>query len=307
MTFRSGQISEAFRLMQSAGHVGKIVVTAPVRDSVATLEAEPFRADDGLQLVVGGTRGFGLATALWLADRGADTIVVASRSGKLDPAFAEQIAALRASGVTFAVEQLDVTDAEAVAALVGKIAAQYGPISGVYHTAVTLADGMIDGMDAATLASVLAPKVAGASHLDRATRGQPVAQFVLFSSASALIGNPGQGAYAAANGYLEGLARARRAEGLPAIAVQWGAIADVGLLADKTETLASLGRIAGVTGMQSADALARLGHVGLSRGDVSGGRQPARPRQAISDWDAARLRSSSRVARDRFRRWASSR
>jgi acyl carrier protein len=83
----------------------------------------------------------------------------------------------------------------------------------------------------------------------------------MFSSASALIGNPGQGAYAAANGWLEGLARCRRAEGRPALAVQWGAIADVGLLAARGDTLESLSRIAGVTGMQSGDALARLDKV----------------------------------------------
>lgn len=260
-TYRAGQISEAFRLMQSAGHVGKIVVTAPQRDGVASLEAEPFRPGKGVQLIVGGTRGFGLATALWLAGKGADKIVVASRAGAIDADGLPAVERLRAQGMVFEAAALDVTDAAAVEALVKRVTARHGPIGGVWHTAVTLADGMLEGLDQAVLDKVLAPKVRGAQNLHRATLDQPLAHFVMFSSASALIGNPGQGAYAAANGWLEGLARARRAGGRPALAVQWGAIADVGLLADRSDTLESLSRIAGVTGMQSADALARLDRV----------------------------------------------
>ncbi|HWU02181.1 MAG TPA: type I polyketide synthase, partial [Novosphingobium sp.] len=261
MTYGSGQIAEAFRLMQSAGHVGKIVVAAPPLGNVPSLCAGEFVPGAGVQLVVGGTRGFGLATALWLADRGARRLVVASRAGRVDPAHMPRIAELRARGILFEVMALDVTDAAAVHELVASVTQAHGAISGVWHTAVDLADGMIEGLDEAALARVLAPKVAGATHLHQATQGQPIEHFVMFSSASALIGNPGQGAYAAANGWMEGLARERVAAGQPALAVQWGAIADVGLLADRGETLASLSRIAGVSGMQSAEALARLARV----------------------------------------------
>jgi hypothetical protein len=81
-----------------------------------------------------------------------------------------------------------------VKALVGKINGKHGSIAGVWHTAVTLSDGMLDGLDHETLGKVLAPKVTGADNLHQATLGQPLEQFVMFSSASALIGNPGQGA-----------------------------------------------------------------------------------------------------------------
>ncbi|MBB3957628.1 type I polyketide synthase [Novosphingobium sediminicola] len=260
-TYRAGQISEAFRLMQSAGHVGKIVVSAPQRDGVPSLQAPPFAPGKGVQLIVGGTRGFGLATALWLAGKGAEKIVVASRAGAIDPEVLPVVERLRAQGMVFEVASLDVTDAVAVEALVKRITARHGPLGGVWHTAVTLSDGMLEGLDQATLDKVLAPKVLGAENLHHATLDQPLAHFVMFSSASALIGNPGQGAYAAANGWLEGLARRRMGAGRPALAVQWGAIADVGLLAARGDTLESLSRIAGVTGMQSADALARLDKV----------------------------------------------
>lgn len=192
-TYRAGQISEAFRLMQSAGHVGKIVVSAPQRDGVPSLHAARFKPGAGVQLIVGGTRGFGLATALWLAGKGADKIVVASRAGTIDASVLPVVERLRAQSMVFEVAALDVTDAAAVQALVTQINAKHGPIGGVWHTAVTLSDGMLDGLDEATLAKVLAPKVTGANNLHRATLDQPLAQFVMFSSASALIGNPGQG------------------------------------------------------------------------------------------------------------------
>lgn len=261
MAFRAFEIGEAFRLMQSSGHVGKIVIAPPPLETVASTATAAFSPGEKVQLIVGGTQGFGLETALWLARQGAATVVVASRSGRLDPARAADVDALRERGITFAVERVDVTSPAQVDALIARIVATHGPIGGVYHTAAHLDDGLIENLSERMLADVLAPKVSGAENLDKATRSQPIEQFVLFSSASALIGNPGQSAYAAANGYLEGLARRRRSEGLPAIAVAWGAISDVGLLAGQAQTLDSLRRVAGVAGMLASDALDELGRI----------------------------------------------
>jgi NADPH:quinone reductase-like Zn-dependent oxidoreductase/acyl carrier protein len=257
MVHRASEVGEAFRLMQSAGHVGKIVVVPPRLETVTVRGPGAFAPGEGVQLVIGGTRGFGLATALWLADCGARRIVVASRSGKIDAANRAQVAALR-KRVTFAVERVDVADPDDVEALFARINDAYGPVTGIYHAAVTLSDALLDNLGAEDLGAVLRPKAIGARNLDRASRGQPIEQFVLYSSVSALVGNPGQAAYAAANGYLEGLARERRAEGLPALAVQWGAIADVGLLAHKADMIESLARVSGIVPLQSAEALARL-------------------------------------------------
>jgi len=263
LVFEAYEIGSAFRMMQSAGHVGKIVVRPPRLLPIATApqETAPFVPGDGVQLVVGGTHGFGLATALWLADRGASKIVVASRRGETDPVQQDRIAALRDAGVIFLAKQVDVTSGSSVDALIADVVADHGPITGIYHTAMVLDDGLIADMTPDRTASVLAPKVDGAIQLDRATRAQPIGQFVLFSSASTLIGNPGQGAYVAANGYLQGLARQRRQQGLPALAVCWGAIADVGVLAQRQGTAESLRRVSGVAGMQSRAALAELGRL----------------------------------------------
>ena len=102
---------------------------------------------------------------------------------------------------------------------------------------------------------MLRPKIAGAENLDRLSRDLALDYFVMFSSATTLIGNPGQGAYVAANGYLEGLARRRVAAGLPALAVGWGAIADVGVLAKASATRESLASRVGVNGMKARAAL----------------------------------------------------
>jgi phthiocerol/phenolphthiocerol synthesis type-I polyketide synthase C len=263
LVFEAYEIGSAFRMMQSAGHIGKIVVRPPrlLPAPAAPKEMSPFVPGDGVQLVVGGTQGFGLATALWLVEKGAKRIVVASRRGELDPTQQDRVAALRVAGITFVVKQVDVTSGVSVDALIASVASDQGPITGIYHTAMVLDDGLIRDMTPDRTAKVLAPKIDGAIQLDRATRMQPIQQFVLFSSASTLIGNPGQGAYVAANGYLQGLARQRRQEGLPALAICWGAIADVGVLAQRQGTAESLRRVSGVAGMQSRDALAGLGRL----------------------------------------------
>jgi acyl carrier protein len=102
---------------------------------------------------------------------------------------------------------------------------------------------------------VLSPKVKGAENLDLATRGLSLDYFVLFSSVTTLIGNPGQGSYVAANAFMEGLARRRRQEGLPALAIGWGAISNVGVVAQNKKLQRSLQSRSGVKGLMAREAL----------------------------------------------------
>ena len=264
--FGAAEVGAAFRLMQASGHVGKILLRPPALEGRRFPPKQPtlFEFGDGVELVVGGTGGFGFATAEHLAARGAKRIVVASRRGRLDADRAERLAAHRASGVDMRVEVCDVTDPASVEALVARIVATMGPISGVWLTAMVLEDGLIANMDDAALSRVLAPKVDGAANLDRATRGQPIERFVLFSSATTLVGNPGQGAYVAANGWMQGFARRRHAEGLPATSIAWGAISDVGALARDEAMAGRLTRLTGVAGLKAIEALHHLDDI-LSR------------------------------------------
>jgi len=283
--FPADQAEDAFRLMQGAGHIGKIVITPP-REIPATPAAEArFEAQDtGFHLVAGGTGGFGFATALWLAEHGAKTIVVASRRGTLGPTEKTQAERLAKQGVTLAAERLDVTDRAACEKLLAGLERRHGPLRGIIHAAMVLDDGLLRDLDAARIERVLAPKIKGAVHLDLVSRTREPDYFVLFSSATTLIGNPGQANYVAANAYLEALARTRRAQGLPALAVCWGAIADAGVLARDAAKGDALKRRIGRSSLKAAEALAQLGRL-LARPAES----PAEAVVACAriDWQAA--------------------
>ena len=116
----------------------------------------------------------------------------------------------------------DVAGRAEVAGLLARIAATGPRLAGVMHAAGVLDDGLLDGMDAGRLATVAAAKAAGAAHLDELTRDADLEQFVLFSSAAATFGGAGQGNYAAANAFLDGLAQRRAMLGLAALSVAWG-------------------------------------------------------------------------------------
>lgn len=260
--FDGEHVSDAMRLMQRSGHVGKIVVRPAMRARDPDV-MQSFVPRPGPFIVLGGTGGFGLETAFWLADQGATRVVVASRRGILDPAAGERWAAY---ADRISVEQADATDASSVGALVARVRERFGPISGIVHTAMVLEDGLLEGLTPEALNAVVAPKVNGVIALDDETRDDPLQCFVVYSSATTLIGNPGQGAYVLANAFMEGIMRQRRARGLPALAVGWGAIADAGVIARDRQLGERLARTTGVTGVSVKDALSHLGRL-LAQGD----------------------------------------
>lgn len=259
---------DAFRLMQHSGHIGKIVLMPPSADTPLQRRGDlDFRAAGaGAHLVVGGLSGFGLATAQWLAARGARTLVLVSRTGKASEDAAGVIDELRHGGVTVEVEACDVTDRAALQDTLARVRASAGPIKGIVHAAMVLDDGALSGLSPQRIEGVLAPKVQGATNLDALTREDPLDYFVLYSSVTTLFGNPGQAAYVAANGYLEGLARQRRSSGLKALAVSWGAITDTGYLARNTATADILKARTGAQSFTAREALRHLGRM-LAQGD----------------------------------------
>ncbi|TSJ62126.1 SDR family NAD(P)-dependent oxidoreductase [Starkeya sp. 3C] len=278
--FAADDVRSAFRLMQSSGHVGKILIrppaflptgTAPGPVADAAFAASP----EGVHVVVGGTGGFGRETARWLAEHGARHVVVASRRGIIEPP-------LTVEGAEIVAETLDARDPDACADLLSRLAARYGRVAGIVHTAMVLDDALLRDLDHDRFEAVLAPKVDGARNLDAATAGLDLDYFVLFSSATTLVGNPGQSAYVAANAYLEGLARRRRAEGRPALAVAWGAISDAGVLARDAATSEKLSRRLGLGMLGAAEALDHLGAC-LATADA-----PPVSVHAPVDWRAAR-------------------
>ena len=194
--------------------------------AIRVAAARALRAD-GSYLVTGGLGGLGLTLAHWLAAHGAGHLVLVGRGGVRTPAVAAAVEAIRGAGARVTVAQADVGDAAALAQVVAPLT----DLRGVVHAAGLLDDGLLAEQTEARFERVLRPKVAGARHLDRLTRGMPLDFFVLSGSAASVLGSPGQGNYAAANAYLAALAWRRRSEGLPALCLDWGAFAEVGLAA----------------------------------------------------------------------------
>lgn len=255
--FGYDEIGNAFRLMQNAGHIGKIVVLPPVsgRDEVANRPSGRLSVDSqGVHLVVGGIGGFGLAAAGWLVDKGARNIALCTRRGIADMETLEAIGRWEKMGVSATVHACDVTDETAAEAMLENLR-QIGPLKTVVHAAMVLDDALINNLNRERNRPVIDVKARGAAVLDRLTRVDALEHFILFSSATTLVGNPGQANYVAANGYLEGLARARRLEGLPGLAIGFGAIADKGYLAANTDVNDLLSKRIGKTALKAQVAL----------------------------------------------------
>ena len=243
--------------MQASGHIGKLVLVpalAPGGNAAIRLKQPPETAlrADGTYLVTGGVSGFGFAAARWLAAHGAGSIALLGRRGADTPGAGDRVSELRALGADVCIYAADVADPASLAAALDNIRRNQPPLRGVIHAASAIADGLATDLDGAAIRDLLRPKLGGAILLDRLTRADPIEMFVLFSSATTLLGAPGQGVYVAANLALEALARRRRAEGLPALAVGWGPIEDAGYLAERPETRDALARRLGAKPMAAA-------------------------------------------------------
>nr|WP_298248446.1 type I polyketide synthase [uncultured Halomonas sp.] len=273
--FASQQVIEAFRYMQQARQIGKVVVTheqaqvaAPSRPASGASLCLPAAAS---YLVTGGLGGFGLKTARWLAEHGARHLILVGRSGAASDEARAGVAELEALGVEVVAAACDITDRQALKTLLDECRAVLPPLRGVVHAATVIDDGLIRNLDEARLRRVLAPKVDGARHLDELTRDAALDFFVMYSSATTLFGNPGQASYVAANHWLEALAAARRHRGLPATCLRWGAIEDVGFLARNTRTRDALQERLGGSALRSDDALAVMEPLLLGGNDRLGG------------------------------------
>ncbi|WP_084675934.1 type I polyketide synthase [Caballeronia insecticola] len=263
--FPAARAEEAFRYMQQARQIGKVLVTyasgtpAPTRGV-----AQPVVGLDpqAAYLIVGGTGGLGYASARWMIARGARHLTLASRGGALDAARRQELERWRDEhDVTVTVVSCDVTDAVALDRLIRAIEARGTPLKGVLHSAMHIDDGLLRNIDDARMLAVLEPKVAGAWNLHRATQRCALDFFLLYSSATTSLGNPGQGAYVAANTFLEALVEHRRASGLPAAFMAWGPIEDVGFLARNSATREALQARIGGASITSDEAMTALERV----------------------------------------------
>ncbi|HEY2538163.1 MAG TPA: SDR family NAD(P)-dependent oxidoreductase, partial [Stellaceae bacterium] len=258
-SFLYSEVEDAFRLMQASGHIGKLVlIPDPDGELHAREPAEFTLRGDGTYLVTGGIDGFGFAAARWLAEHGAGALALIGRRGGQTPGCEERVAELRAMGADVQIYRADVGDRTSLATVLEEIRAALPPLRGVVHAASAIDDRLTADIEVAGIDAVVRPKLEGALALNELTRDDPIELFVLFSSATTLLGAPGQGAYVAANVALEALARHRHAEGRPALAVAWGPIEDAGYLAERPEMREALARRLGAVPIPVAQALAAL-------------------------------------------------
>uniref|UniRef100_A0A674EV05 Fatty acid synthase n=1 Tax=Salmo trutta TaxID=8032 RepID=A0A674EV05_SALTR len=240
--FERDQVEEAFRYMAQGKHIGKVQLQVRSEEMGNGIQAvgsplslpaicRTFCPASHSYIITGGLGGFGLELAHWLTERGARKLVLTSRSGIRNGYQAKRVREWQGMGVQVLVSTSDVSTQEGAEQLINE-ACRLGPVGGVFHLAMVLKDGMLENLTPQLFLDVNKPKYNGTLHLDNVTRMMcpDLSYFVAFSSVSCGRGNAGQSNYGYANSAMERVCEQRLHDGLPGLAVQWGAIGDVGVV-----------------------------------------------------------------------------
>ena len=256
-SFPACRIDSAFRLMAQGKHTGKVIVSFPEpfvarrgEPLVPAFEVKP----DGTYLITGAFGGFGKVMAEWLADCGAKHLVLTSRNGAATPAAEAFLIKLRARGVDVQVVKADAGSKADVKSLLGDISSLGIPLRGVFHLAMAIDDAPMAALTRDRMIKVIAPKAHGAWLLHEGTLGMDLDCFVMFSSLASVFGNSAQANYAAANAFLDALAYHRQAIGLPALAINWGALGGEGYVA-RNERVAEYLALHGTTPLSPGEVV----------------------------------------------------
>lgn len=197
--------------------------------------------DNATYLLVGCLGGLGRSLTTWMMERGAKNFVFLSRSGTDKPEAAAVVESAVKAGANVEVFRVDASNEKDVAAVVSAVSTSR-PIRGVVHAAMVLQDGIYDRMSYDQFNAAVLPKVKGAQSLHNALRGSEIDFFVMTSSISATLGNPGQSNYCAANSYLDALAWHRNLNGLPATSLILPMVLDVGVVSENENIETALSR-----------------------------------------------------------------
>jgi epothilone polyketide synthase D len=226
-----GGLVDGFKRLRDGTNVGKVVIR---------LQSEP---NIGTAVITGGLGGLGIMTAELLHEMGANHIVLVSRSGKAKKYAGQKLGERLENllkldaGKSVSIEKCDTSNENEVQSLLARVHKMHGNINTVIHASGLLNDSLLQNMTPEKVRSSFGAKAAGAWYLHQNTSADDIRHFVVFSSIAALLGNPGQTNYSASNSYLDSLVRLRRNKGLPALSIQWPAIADVGMAAATKNTL----------------------------------------------------------------------
>lgn len=236
------QCSEQIRKLASGLHSGKIVIDVSDRnvDTLPEIVDRLSFAHNECVLVTGGCSGFGLRTALWLAEQGVKHLVLGSRKGTIPEEEKQVREQIESKGCVIHCIQLDVTDAASVKAAITYVHSNELQLAGLIHAAAVLEDCTLELITPEIFNRVFLPKAQGALHLHQQTSHIDLRFFIVYSSAISCVSNPGQGAYAAANCFLDGLMLERIKNGLPATSISWGSIGETGMVARNRGAAAQL-------------------------------------------------------------------
>ncbi|KAI1457376.1 hypothetical protein F4805DRAFT_467399 [Annulohypoxylon moriforme] len=199
---------------------------APIK--VMPIDPQVSFSSEKTYWLVGLSGGLGLSTCDWLIQHGARYVVISSRNPNIDQAWLDES---RSRGATIKIASCDITNKYEVLTLFDDIRSTMPPIAGVAQGAMVLEDTPIRNMSLDNLLKVTKPKVQGSVHLNDLFQEDTLDFFVFFSSATSVIGNPGQANYSAANLFMSSLAQQRRRHGLAASVIDIGPIFGVGYIA----------------------------------------------------------------------------
>ncbi|MGR9012008.1 MAG: SDR family NAD(P)-dependent oxidoreductase [Gammaproteobacteria bacterium] len=251
------QMQEAFRYMQQARHVGKIVLTNRANYSAFVC---PEHAG---YLITGGLKGVGLYSAQWLAEKGAKHLFLLGRS-EPTAANAVKIKDLQAQGVEVVILIADVNDDAAMQAAFSKMHQATVPLKGIVHSVGVLNDSTLLQQNWSRYLDVLEPKIKGAWLLHQLSQQDELDFFLMYSSVASLLGSAGQSNHAAANAFLDAFAAYRRAQGLPAQSINWCGWSEIGSAAELQLSDKIRKGLADITPEQGGQVLAEA----LLRNDV---------------------------------------
>ncbi len=254
--FPASRVDGAFRLMAQGKHIGKVVVS--FADSLVARRVAPLSPGfevkpDASYLITGAFGGFGRVLAEWLVEKGARHLILVGRRDPLAPEAAAFLERLKGKGADAKVVKADAGSAGEIGHLLVEVGSLAHPLKGIFHLAMVIDDAPMAALDRDRMLKVMAPKAHGAWLLHEGTKDLDLDCFVMFSSVSSILGNPGQANYAAANAFLDSLAHHRHALGLPALVINWGALGGEGYVARNERV---------------AEYLARQGTTALTPGEV---------------------------------------
>ncbi|XP_024885108.1 fatty acid synthase-like, partial [Temnothorax curvispinosus] len=239
--FKRNEVEAAFRYMATGKHIGKIIIKVQEEnkplDAPLLVHPQYYCLEHKCYVILGGLGGFGLELANWLTLRGAKNLVLTSRTGIRTGYQQSRVKLWQSYGVNVQIVTIDDNLKHEDCESILKIAEERAPVDAIFNLAVVLKDCIFQNQSPHTFEDSFKSKAWMTKKMDELSRiiCPQLRHFVVFSSVSCGRGNASQTNYGMANSVMERICEKRMEEGLHGLAIQWGAIGDVGLVADMQE------------------------------------------------------------------------